>query len=76
MVTLKGPQEKEYENTPASRPTPERKKPIKGQKEEHKLRKAKLVVKEHPKDKAINQGGPWITVQEKRKWKKKGNMTC
>ena len=51
IVKLKVPQEKEHKSSP----TTERKKQTKEQKEAKKLRKAKLVVKDHHKDAATKQ---------------------
>ena len=48
-------QAKEHENIPTCRPTPERRKTVKEQKEEKKLRKVKLVVKKHQKDAVTKQ---------------------
>jgi hypothetical protein len=75
MVKLKVLQEKEYKSSPMSRPTPERKRQT--EKEKNKLRKAKLVVKDHNKAEATKQWGPLITdIQERRKRKQEGKHGC
>ena len=52
---------------PGSRPTPERKKTIK----EKRLKKVKMVVKEHHMDTATKQWSPWITGTKRKKKQKR-----
>ena len=58
------------EEMPGRRPTPVRKKTIKEQKEEKRLKEKKLVVKEHHMDTATKQWSRWITGTKGKKTQK------